>query len=65
MAHFFDMYKEIQIIRKEIEFQNRLVEHWEWQWKQEYSEKIELLHKNIELKKKYEGIPEEVRSKFE
>ena len=28
-------------------------------------EKIELLHKNIELKKKYEGIPEEVQSKFE
>ena len=64
IAHLAEMYKEIEILRKEVEFQKRLAEHWEGRWKQEYSEKIELLHKNIELKKKYEGIPEEVRSKF-
>ena len=45
MAHLAEMYKEIEILRKEVEFQNRLAEHWEGRWKQEYSEKIELLHK--------------------
>ena len=28
-------------------------------------EKIEILHKNVELEKKYKEIPEEVRNKFE
>ena len=65
MTNLVDIYKEIGILRKEIELQNRLVEHWEGRWEQEYLEKIELLHENIELKKKYEGIPEEVRNKFE
>ena len=37
-----------------------MVDYWEGRWKQEYAEKIELLHKNIELKKKYGGITEEV-----
>ena len=60
MVHFFDMYQEIQITRKETEFQNRLVEHWEWKWQEEYSENIELLPANIELKRQYEGIPEEI-----
>ena len=51
MTNLADMHKEIEIFRKEIKLQKQLVEHWEGRWKQEYSEKIEPLHKNIELKK--------------
>ena len=65
MINLTDLHKKMEILRKEVEFQKKLAEHWEGRRKQEYLEKIELLHKNIELKKKYEGIPEEVRNKFE
>ena len=59
MAHWVEMYKEIAVLRDEIEVQKKLVAYWEGRWKHEYSEKIELLHKNLELKRKYEGISEE------
>ena len=32
-----------------------MVDYWEGRKKQEYAEKIELLHKNMELEKKYKG----------
>ena len=59
------MRKEMDILRKEVEFQKKLADYWEEWWKQEYAEKIELLHKNMELEKKYEEISEEVQNKFE
>ena len=59
MAHWVEMYKEIAVLRDEIEVQRRLAAYWEGRWKHEYSEKIELLHQNLELKRKYEGISEE------
>ncbi|XP_071917081.1 uncharacterized protein [Coffea arabica] len=55
MAHLVGMYKEIEILRNEIEVQKRLAEYWEERWKHEYLEKIELLHENIELKRLCEG----------
>ena len=65
MTNMTDLHKKIEIIRMEVEFQKRLAEYWEGWWEQEYLEKIEPLHQNIELKKKYEGILEEVRNEFE
>lgn len=53
------MYKKIAVLRDEVEVQRRLAEYWEGWWKHKYPEKIELLHKNLELKRKYEGISEE------
>ena len=55
MTNFGEMHKEIDILRKEVEFQKKLADYWEGRWKQEYAEKIELLHKNVELEKKYKG----------
>ena len=60
MAQLDDIYKEIEVLQNEIEVQKRRAEYWEGRWKHEYSEKIELLHETIELKRQYEGIPEEV-----
>ncbi|XP_071921768.1 uncharacterized protein [Coffea arabica] len=60
MEHLIDINKEIEILRDEIEVQKKLAKYWEGRWKDEYLEKIELLHKNIDPKRKYEGISEEV-----
>ena len=49
----------------EVKFQKKLADYREGRRKQEYAEKIGLLHKDVELEKKYKGIPEEVRNKFE
>ena len=65
MTNLESMHKEIDIFRMDVEFQKKLIDYWERRWKQEYAEKIGLLHKNGELEKKYKGIPEEVRNKFE
>ena len=65
MTNLTDLHKKIEIIRMEVEFQKRLAEYWEGWWEQEYLEKIEPLHQNIEFKKKYKGILEEVRNEFE
>ena len=51
MAHLVGMYKEIEILRNEIEVQKRLAEYWEDRWKCEHSEKSELLYENNELKR--------------
>ena len=59
MTHWVDPYQEIAVLRDEIEVQRRLTEYWEGRWKQEYSEKLELLHQNMELKRKYEEISKE------
>ena len=59
MTHWVDPYQEISVLRDEIEVQRRLTEYWEGRWKQEYSEKLELLHQNMELKRKYEEISKE------
>lgn len=59
MTHWVDPYQEILVLRDELEVQRRLTEYWERQWKQEYSEKLELLHQNMELKRKYEEISKE------
>nr|XP_027088646.1 uncharacterized protein LOC113709996 [Coffea arabica] len=56
MAHLVGMYKEIEMLRNKVEVQKRLAEYWEERWKHEYSEKIELLHENIGLKRQCEGI---------
>ena len=56
MAHLVGMYKEIEMLRNEVEIQKRLAEYWEERWKREYSEKIDLLHENIGLKRQCEGI---------
>ena len=46
-----DIQEEIVILQKEVEFQKKLAEHWEGQWKPEYTEKTELLNKDMEMKK--------------
>ena len=53
MTNLGGMRKETDILRKEIEFQKKLADYWEGQWKQEYAEKIGLLHNNVELEMKY------------
>ena len=65
MTNLRDMHKEIDTFRMEVEFQKKLADYWEGRWKQEYVEKIELLHKNMELERKYKEISDEVRDKFE
>ena len=59
------MRKKMDILRNEVEFQKKLANYWEGRWKQEYTEKIVLLHKNMKLERKYKEISEEVRNKFE
>ena len=49
------MCKEMDILRNKIKFQRKLADYWEGRWKQEYTEKIELLRKKVEQEKKYEG----------
>ena len=53
MMNLGEMRKEMDILRKEVEFQKKLTDYWKERWKQEYAEKIELLRKNAELEKKY------------
>ena len=55
MTNLGEMCKEVDLLRKEVEFQKKLVDYWEGRWKQEYAKKIELLRKNVELEKKYKG----------
>ena len=47
------MRKEMDLLRKEVEFQKKLADYWKGWRKQENAEKIELLYKNVELETKY------------
>ena len=53
MTNLGEIRKEVDLLRKEVEFQKKLADYWEGRWKQEYAEKIELLYKNVELEIKY------------
>ena len=63
MKSLEEMRIEIEVLRKELEFQTKLVEFWEERCKQEFVEKMELWNKNLEMKKKYEGVLEELQEK--
>ena len=63
MKSLEEMRIEIEVLHKELEFQTKLVEFWEERCKQEFVEKMELWNKKLEMKKKYEGVLEELQER--